>query len=81
MTTADRAAHLVSLLGGTGNLAAVTHCAVRLRITLHDPARADVAAVEALGWVGMVVGRPPQLHVVPRTDLVGLHAEVQALLA
>lgn len=37
-----------SAVGGRANIAAITHCATRLRLVLHDESKIDKAAVEAL---------------------------------
>ena len=42
------AAKLLELVGGKENIAAVSHCITRMRFVLNDPAKADVAAIEAL---------------------------------
>ena len=42
---------LLPLLGGKANIATVTHCITRLRFVLHDPAKADPAAIELLASV------------------------------
>ena len=37
-----------SAVGGRANIAAITHCATRLRLVLHDESKIDKSAVEAL---------------------------------
>ena len=39
---------LLTLVGGKGNIAAVSHCVTRMRFVLKDPAKADVKAIESL---------------------------------
>ena len=44
---------LLEYVGGKENIAAVSHCVSRMRFVLNDPAKADVAKIEALksAWV------------------------------
>lgn len=39
---------LLEYVGGKENIAAVSHCVSRVRFVLNDPAKADVAKIEAL---------------------------------
>ena len=39
---------LLTYVGGKENIAAVSHCVSRMRFVLNDPAKADVAKIEAL---------------------------------
>ena len=39
---------LLTLVGGKENIAAVSHCVTRMRFVLNDPAKADVAGIEAM---------------------------------
>ena len=39
---------LLEYVGGKENVAAVSHCVSRMRFVLNDPAKADVAKIEAL---------------------------------
>lgn len=42
---------LIELVGGSGNIATVSHCITRLRFVLNDPAKADPKAIEELRMV------------------------------
>ena len=42
------ARQLLAYVGGKENIAAVSHCVSRMRFVLNDPAKADVAKIEAL---------------------------------
>ncbi|MDF2580483.1 PTS transporter subunit EIIC [Microbacterium arborescens] len=54
---------ILPLVGGSRNIASYTNCMTRLRLNLHDPSKADVAALRRLtGVMGVVDG--PQLQVV-----------------
>lgn len=44
----EDAKELLRLVGGKGNIAAVSHCMTRMRFALVDPSQADVSAIEAL---------------------------------
>ena len=75
-----RGAAFVTALGGGANLASVGACTTRLRLVLHDPAKADEARLKALGARGLVRPSPTALQVVlgPIADVVA--AEMQASL-
>lgn len=45
---AEDASKLLELVGGRGNIAAVTHCMTRMRFVLNDESKADVPGIEAL---------------------------------
>lgn len=45
---AEDAKELLELVGGKGNIAAVSHCMTRMRFALSDPAKADVKKIEAM---------------------------------
>ncbi len=45
---AEDAKELLSLVGGKGNIAAVSHCMTRMRFALNDPAKADIKKIEAM---------------------------------
>ncbi|RIY33357.1 hypothetical protein CKF54_02995 [Psittacicella hinzii] len=42
---------LIKLVGGTQNIASVTHCVTRLRFVLNDPSVADEKAILELPFV------------------------------
>lgn len=75
------AADVLALVGGAGNVAAITHCWARLRFTLRDDAAADEVALGALPGVLMVVRQGGQLHVALRSGVVEVHDAVAALLS
>jgi len=50
----DRAAHMTVALGGAVNLVVIDACTTRLRLTVVDSSRVDVAALTALGAMGVV---------------------------
>lgn len=45
---AEDAKELLRLVGGKGNIAAVSHCMTRMRFVLNDPEQADIKAIEAM---------------------------------
>ncbi len=45
---AEDAKELLGLVGGKGNIAAVSHCMTRMRFVLNDPSKADVKGIEAM---------------------------------
>jgi PTS system N-acetylglucosamine-specific IIC component len=60
----DRASRLTAALGGARNLVAIDACTTRLRLTVVDGARVDVAALTRLGAVGVVRPSPQVVQVV-----------------
>lgn len=44
----EEAKELLTLVGGKKNIAAVSHCMTRMRFVLNDPAKADIAKIEAM---------------------------------
>ncbi len=61
---AARAAGLIAALGGEANLTAVDACTTRLRLSVVESARIDVAALTRLGAVGVVRTGPNTVQVV-----------------
>lgn len=74
------AADILTLIGGSDNVRASTHCATRLRLTLADEERADTAAVEALPEVLAVVRAAGQYQIVVGNDVPTVHRALQAEL-
>jgi N-acetylglucosamine PTS system EIICBA or EIICB component len=63
-TGAGRAAALVAALGGAENLTAVDACTTRLRLSVVEGARIDMAALTRLGAMGVVRPGPNAVQVV-----------------
>jgi N-acetylglucosamine PTS system EIICBA or EIICB component len=61
---ANRAAGMVAALGGAANLLAVDACTTRLRLSVAESARIDVAALTRLGAIGIVRPGPNTAQVV-----------------
>lgn len=55
---------LLSLVGGSSNISAVTHCMTRMRFVLNDPEKADVKAIENLKSVKGTFTQAGQFQVV-----------------
>ena len=62
--SAGRAAGIVAALGGGANLIAVDACTTRLRLSVVESARIDVAALTRLGAMGVVRPGPNAVQVV-----------------
>ena len=45
---AKEAREMLEAIGGKDNIAAVTHCATRMRFVLNDDSKADVKRLEAI---------------------------------
>jgi PTS system N-acetylglucosamine-specific IIC component len=63
-TGAGRAAGIVAALGGATNLTTVDACTTRLRLSVVESARIDVAALTRLGAMGVVRPGPNSVQVV-----------------
>ena len=78
----DRAARLTAALGGAANLVVIDACTTRLRLTVADGSRVDVAALTARGAMGVVRPSPQVVQVVlgPIADQVAgeIRAHVRA---
>ena len=82
MTKEQALAHqIVAAVGGRNNIQAAAHCMTRLRLTLIDPSRADMAALKQLDSILGVVEAAEQLQIVLGPGFVSHVArEVSALL-
>lgn len=60
---------LIELVGGSKNIASVTHCLTRLRFALVDPKLADVQAIEELPFVKGCFNNAGQFQVIIGTDV------------
>jgi beta-glucoside (arbutin/salicin/cellobiose) PTS system EIICB component len=71
---------VITALGGTGNIVALTHCMTRLRFVLQDPALVDSAALKATAGVLGVVSSDNQCQVIIGNMVSHAYREVLALL-
>lgn len=60
---------LLQHIGGTDNIAAVSHCATRMRFVLNDPAKADVEAIEKIPAVKGTFTQAGQFQVIVGNDV------------
>lgn len=58
------AAHLLELVGGKSNIAAVSHCMTRMRFVLNDPSIADVPGIEKMKCVKGTFTQAGQFQVI-----------------
>ena len=58
------AAELLEYVGGKANIAAVSHCVTRMRFVLNDPAKADIAKIEAMKVVKGTFTQAGQFQVI-----------------
>lgn len=70
------AGDVLEKVGGEANVAALTHCATRLRFRLKDAAKADKAAVEQLPGVITVMEAGGQFQVVIGNNVPIVYAEI-----
>ena len=75
----EDAAWLLDLVGGAGNISAVTHCMTRMRFVLVDPAAADVAAIEDLPSVKGTFTQAGQFQVIIGNDVADFYREFAAV--
>lgn len=62
-------ARLIELIGGSDNIASVSHCLTRLRFVLNDTEQADVKALEAIPMVKGCFTNAGQFQVVIGTEV------------
>ncbi|MCG7202274.1 PTS transporter subunit EIIB [Streptomyces arenae] len=74
------AAAILQGVGGQENVTRLTHCFVRLRFRLRDPAAADIETLTAHSVVAYAVWQLDELHIAPRGDLFRLFEEMQEVL-
>ncbi|XEC93547.1 PTS transporter subunit EIIC [Paenibacillus tarimensis] len=76
------ASALLPLLGGKSNIVSATHCTTRLRLTLLDEGKADVAGLEKLDDVQGVFYRTGQLQIILGIGMVSkVHKILEELMA
>ncbi|MCL1950119.1 MAG: PTS system trehalose-specific EIIBC component [Turicibacter sp.] len=69
---------LISLIGGRGNVAAVSHCVTRMRFVLKDPSLADVSGIEKLKAVKGTFTSAGQFQVIIGNDVPTFYNEFTA---
>ena len=67
------AADIVKLVGGTGNIQALSHCMTRLRFILKDEGKADAEAIKKLNGVLGVVSAGGQFMVILGQNLMPVY--------
>ncbi|MFQ7566335.1 MAG: PTS transporter subunit EIIB, partial [Clostridium perfringens] len=55
---------LTEYIGGKENVAAVTHCATRMRFVLNDTSKADVEKIKAIPCVKVTFTQAGQFQVI-----------------
>lgn len=73
------AGDVLRLVGGESNVAHLEHCSTRLRFTLADPGKADVAALKKTSGVMGVIASGPQCQVVIGNDVIEVYDEIMKL--
>ncbi|ALS02717.1 PTS beta-glucoside transporter subunit IIABC [Enterococcus silesiacus] len=74
------AKEILENVGGPENLANMTHCATRLRLTLKDPSKANDDAVKEIDGVVNVVNKAGQYQILIGTEVPKLYDEFEALV-
>ncbi|WP_424467983.1 beta-glucoside-specific PTS transporter subunit IIABC [Pseudoclavibacter helvolus] len=77
MTRQDDAQAILAGVGGTENISGLTHCSTRLRFTLADDSRADLAALKELPGVLGAVRSGAQTQVVIGSDVVPIFNAIE----
>ncbi len=72
------AKEMLRLVGGRGNIVAVTHCVTRMRFALADPSKADVPAIEALPAAKGSFTQAGQFQVIIGTDVADFYDDFVA---
>lgn len=71
---------IVESVGGKGNISSVTHCATRLRFTLHNGDKFDEEKLKAINGVMGTVVAGGQHQVIVGQDVANIYNEVTPLL-
>ncbi|WP_317414607.1 PTS system trehalose-specific EIIBC component [Thermophilibacter provencensis] len=71
----EDAGRLLDLVGGKGNISAVTHCMTRMRFVLVDPGKADVEAIEELPSAKGTFTQAGQFQVIIGNDVADFYQE------
>ena len=71
----EDAGRLLDLVGGKGNISAVTHCMTRMRFVLVDPDKADVEAIEELPSAKGTFTQAGQFQVIIGNDVADFYQE------
>ncbi|MFW8617431.1 PTS transporter subunit EIIC [Enterococcus innesii] len=74
------AKNILEKIGGAENVRNMTHCATRLRLTLHDAAKADDQAVENIDGVINVINKAGQYQLLIGTEVGKLYDEFEPLV-
>lgn len=69
------AAQLLKDIGGKENIAAVSHCATRMRFVLNDPSKADESAIEDIPVVKGMFTQAGQFQVIIGNDVQTFYNE------
>lgn len=75
----DDAGKLLQFVGGKENIAAVTHCATRMRFVLNDPSKADEKAIEDIPSVKGMFTNAGQFQVIIGNDVSTFFNEFSAI--
>lgn len=75
----EDAGRLLDLVGGRGNISAVTHCMTRMRFVLVDPGKADVEAIEELPSAKGTFTQAGQFQVIIGNDVADFYQEFTAI--
>lgn len=75
----EDAGRLLDLVGGKGNISAVTHCMTRVRFVLVDPGKADVEAIEELPSAKGTFTQAGQFQVIIGNDVADFYQEFTAI--
>lgn len=75
----DDAKQLLADIGGKENVAAVTHCATRMRFVLNDQSKADEKAIEEIPSVKGMFTNAGQFQVIIGNDVASFYNDFSAI--
>ena len=75
----EDAGRLLELVGGKGNISAVTHCMTRMRFVLVDPSKAKVEEIEELPSAKGTFTQAGQFQVIIGNDVADFYQEFTAI--
>ncbi len=75
----EDAKELLSAIGGSGNIAAVSHCITRMRYVLVDPKKADIKRIESIGSVKGTFTQAGQFQVIIGNEVADFYDDFAAV--
>ena len=75
----EDAKELLAAIGGSGNIAAVSHCITRMRYVLMDPKKADIKRIERIPSVKGTFTQAGQFQVIIGNEVADFYDDFAAV--